>query len=456
MRIRLFVSVSAAPAGARPASIRGKTMSKLTYPKYANTCGWNAMLPARTPRPPLSEDLTVDYAVVGAGYTGVAAARRLHELDPQARIVLLEATSVGEGSSARNSGFTAPDVLPRTASLEMAEKARNQTRLFVEAFDWLTGILRDNDISCDMQKVGSIRAAATEAGEASLRKVVEVARANDLPHTILNREDIRARTGADYYRYGLYLHDTWLLQPAALIRGLADALPAPIALHEESPVEAMRREGAGWRLVTQGGSVLCRTVVLATNGFIPKFGYLKSRMATIFTYAAVTEAVKEDDVGHLGQSAAWGLLPSHRLGTTLRRIGRDRIMVRSLYAHEAEIAQATAERELRARFNRRWPELGHVDFEFVWGGTTAFTMNGAPWWGKLGEGLYASGGCNGSGITKGTMLGRRLAELIRGVGDSREVESIMGEASWIAPEPFRSIGFHLISAVERRKAGLEA
>jgi glycine/D-amino acid oxidase-like deaminating enzyme len=197
-------------------------------------------------------------------------------------------------------------------------------------------------------------------------------------------------------------------------------------------------------------------VVLANNGFIPKLGYLKSRMATIFTYAAVTEAVKEADIGHLGQSPAWGLLPSHRLGTTLRRIGRDRLMVRSLYAHEAEIAPAAAERQLRDRFIRRWPGLGHVGFEFVWGGTTAFTMNGAPWWGKIEDGLYASGGCNGSGIAKGTMLGRRLAELIRGVGDPREVESVMGEASWIAPEPFRSIGFHIISALESRKAGLEA
>ncbi|WP_306225214.1 NAD(P)/FAD-dependent oxidoreductase [Bosea beijingensis] len=431
-------------------------MSKLTYPKYTNLCGWTAMLPVRTPRAALSEDVTVDYAVVGAGYTGVAAARRLHELDPQARIALVEATTVGEGSSARNSGFTTPDVLPRTASMEMAEKARNQTRLFTEAFDWLQGIIRDNDIACDMQKVGSIRAAATEEGEATLRKVAEVARANNLQHTILDRAGIRERIGADYYRYGLHMHDTWLLQPAALIRGLVDALPANITLYEQSPVRDISREGSDWRLRIEGGSIRCRTVVLANNGFIPRLGYLKSRMATIFTYAAVTEAVKGADIEHLGQSPAWGLLPSHRLGTTLRRIGRDRLMVRSLYAHDAEIVQSTAIRELRDRFQRRWPALRHVEFEYVWGGTTAFTMNGAPWWGKLEDGLYASGGCNGSGLAKGTMLGRRLAELIRGVGDAREVEAIMGEASWIAPEPFRSIGFRVISALESRKAGLEA
>lgn len=431
-------------------------MSRLTYPDYAHRCGWNAMLAPRMPRPALTQDLSVDYAVIGAGYTGLAAARRLHELDPQARIVVLEATTVGEGSSARNSGFTSAFVLPRSAAMATAEKARKQSRLFAEGFDWLSGIVRDHGISCDMRKVGAIRAAATEAGEASLRQVAEIALANGIPHTVLGRDGIRDRTGADYYRYGIFLHDNWLLQPAALIRGLADALPEAITLHETTPVREMRRDGAGWALLTAAGAVRSRTVVLANNGFIPKFGFLRSRMATIYTYAGVTEALTGNDIGHLGASEAWGLLPSHRLGTTLRRIGRDRLMVRSLYAMEKEVAPEIVSRELRNRFHRRWPGLSHVGLEYVWGGATALTMNGAPWWGQLAEGLYASGGCNGSGIAKGTMLGRRLAELIRGIGDPREVPSIMGEASWIAPEPLRSIGFRVVSALESRKAGLEA
>lgn len=431
-------------------------MSKLTYPEYTDVCGWNAMLPLRISRAALASDLSVDYAVVGAGYTGLAAARRLHELDPQARIVVLEATTVGEGSSARNSGFTSAFVLPRTASMAMAQKARDQSRLFTEAFDWLTGIIRDSGIDCDMQKVGGIRAAATEAGEVSLRQVAEVAVANGIPHSILGRDDIRDRTGADYYRYGIFLHDNWLLQPAALIRGLADALPDAITLCESSPVRKLRRDGSGWVLVTDGGAVRAGTVVLANNGYIPKFGYLKSRMATIYTYAAITEAVTGDDIGHLGQSAAWGILPPHRLGTTLRRIGPDRLMVRSLYALESEVPRGKVVRLLEDRFHRRWPALKHVGLEYVWGGTTAFTMNGSPWWGRIAQGLYASGGCNGSGIAKGTMLGRRLAELIRGTGDGRDVVSIMGEANWIAPEPLRSIGFRVVSELESRKAGLEA
>jgi glycine/D-amino acid oxidase-like deaminating enzyme len=431
-------------------------MSKDIFPNYSSPCGWNAMLPKRTPRSPLQNDLTVDYAIVGAGYTGLAVARRLHELDPQARIAVFEASSVGEGSSARNSGFTGSEVLPRTATLAGAEKARRQTALMRESFDWLKGTVTSAGIECDLQKVGSIRAAATEAGEASLRQVVEVAKANGISHTVLGRDEIAERIGSEYYRFGIYLNDTYLLQPAALIRGLADALPDGIALHENTAVQRLKRNGEGWELLTDGGVVRARSVALANNGFIRRLGYLKLRMTTIFTYAAVTRPVSDADLGHLGQSPAWGLLPSHRLGTTLRRIGRDRLMVRSLYAHEHEVPVGEASAKLHNRFIRRWPGLHNVELEYVWGGATAFTMNGAPWWGKLEDGLFASGGCNGSGIAKGTMLGRHLAELMLGTGDPAKISGAMGTASLIAPEPFRSIGFQIVSAIESRKAGLEA
>jgi glycine/D-amino acid oxidase-like deaminating enzyme len=431
-------------------------MSKQTFPSYSDLCGWNAMLPKRAPRSPLQTDLVVDYAIIGAGYTGLAIARRLHELDPQARIAVFEASTVGEGSSARNSGFTGSEVLPRTATLAGAEKARRQTALMSESFDWLKDIIETAGIECDLQKVGSIRGAATEAGEASLRHVAEVAKANGISHSVLSRNEIAERIGSDYYRFGVYLNDTYLLQPAALIRGLADALPTDIAFYENTAVQRLKRNGGRWELLTDGGVVRARNVALANNGFIRRFGYLKLRMTTIFTYAAVTHPVSEADLGHLGQSPAWGLLPSHRLGTTLRRIGRDRLMVRSLYAHENEVPMDEAIAKLRDRFVRRWPTLAHVGLEYVWGGTTAFTMNGAPWWGKLEDGLFASGGCNGSGIAKGTMLGRHLAELMLGIGDPAKISSAMGTASLIAPEPFRSIGFQIVSAIESRKAGLEA
>jgi glycine/D-amino acid oxidase-like deaminating enzyme len=431
-------------------------MSKLKFPLYSNSCGWNAMLPPRKPNQALDRSIQVDYAIIGAGYTGHAIARRLAELKPQAKIAIFEATTIGEGSSGRNSGFTGPDILPRAATVAGAQKAKEQSRLMHSAFNWMLDIIKENQIECNMRQVGSIRGAATELGEQSLKGVAEVARVNNIRHEVLNREQIAERIGSDYYRFGIHINDTYLLQPAALIRGLFDRLPDNVTLYENTPVSDISRQPNGWELQTAAGSVKAKSVAFANNGFVRKFGYLKLRMANIYTYAAVTKSVAEKDRLHLGQAAHWGLLPSHRLGTTLRRIGDDRLMVRSLYAHEAEVSPQEAQTKLRDRFERRWPSFKHVEFEYLWGGTTAFTMNGAPWWGQLNDGLFASGGCNGSGITKGTMLGIKLAELMCGVGDAAEVPKIMGLASRIAPEPFRSIGFHIISSFERKKAGLEA
>lgn len=429
-------------------------MTNLTYPVYSTACGWNAMLPPRTPTPALQGNARARYAVIGSGYTGLAVARRLAELEPESEIMVLEATTVGEGSSARNSGFTGKDVLPRGVSLERAEEARRQTKYHAEGFDWLMDQIQDHGIVCDLQRVGSIRAAATELGERGIRATVEVVRKNDIEHEVLSTDELEHRIGTRYYRIGLFLKDTYLLQPAALIRGLADSLPSNVRLHENTPVLSMHHSGK-WQLRTRDGVVTADKVALTTNGFIKKFGYLKSRLVTIFTYAAVTEAMSASDAAMLGSDAAWGVLPAHRLGTTLRRIGSDRLMVRSLYGYEHETDTRDVEQALTERFNRRWPDLRHVKFEYVWGGTTALTMNGSPWWGRVDTDLYASGGCNGSGIAKGTLLGKRLAELMTGGSRHDDMIAALGTANWIAPEPFRTVGFHVVSTLEKRKAGLE-
>jgi glycine/D-amino acid oxidase-like deaminating enzyme len=139
----------------------------------------------------------------------------------------------------------------------------------------------------------------------------------------------------------------------------------------------------------------------------------------------------------------------------VRRVGEDRLMVRSLYAYERELPAAEVRETLTSCFHRRYPQLSHVALEHVWGGTTALTMNGAPFWGRIDDDLYAFAGCNGAGVVKGTALGKRLAELITGHGDQADVAAAYGAPSRVAPEPFRSIGFRIISAIQRRKAGAE-
>ena len=424
------------------------------FPDYPDACGWTALLAPRVPKPAAVGEIAVKYAVVGAGYTGLAAARRLAELDPAAGIVVLEATTAGEGSAARNSGFASPRDLPGGTSSAELQHTAALNRFGEEGFAWLLALMERYGIDCDLQLTGRIKGAATDAGAEVVRGLYEGARRLGVPHAFLDVGQMEERIGSRYYKCGLYTEEGYLLQPAALIQGLADALPDNVVLYENSPVQALRRQGK-WHLETPAAHVTAECVVMATNAAVKNFGYLRDRLVTIYTYAGITEALAPGDAAQLGSMRNWGLLPAHRLGTTVRRVGADRLMVRSLYAYERGIAQDLVREGLTGCFRRRYPGLSHVGLEFIWGGTTALTMNGSPFWGRIDEGLYTSAGCNGAGIVKGTVLGKRLAELIAGQDSEQAVRATYGRANWVAPEPFRSIGFRVISAIERRKAGLE-
>jgi len=430
-------------------------MRNATFPVYPDKCGWNAMLPARRPTPPASGAITAKYAIVGAGFTGLAAARRLNELDPDADIVMLEATTVGEGSSARNSGFLTPADIAGSVDPSAVEKNILRNRYVTDGFNDLLALITRHGIDCDLHQTGRIKAAATASGETSVRDLLAIVKALNVPHVLLDADQLRARIGTSYYRLGLFTEIGNLVQPAALIRGLADALPAAVQLYEQSPVLAIRRQGR-WRLDTTDARITADTVIMAANSSIKSFGYLRDCLVTIYTYAAITKAMSSADSARLGEMSAWGLLPAHRLGTTLRRVGTDRFLVRSLYSYERGISPEHASSELLARFHRRYPELAHIDFDHIWGGTTALTMNGSPFWGRIDDDLYTSAGCNGSGIVKGTVLGKRLAEFIRGQNVAPDLVAAYGNANWIAPEPFRMLGFKAVSAIERRRAGLES
>lgn len=424
-------------------------------PIYDARCGWNQMLPARAAKPPLTGNANAKYAIVGAGFTGVAVARRLAEIDPSAEILLLEGTEIGEGSAGRNSGFANPRDKAGGLSPDDAARAEALNRFTYEGFTWLEDLIARHGIDCELEPTGRITAAATELGEAKIREMVEGAEKLGAPHLHLGRDDLRRRIGTDYYRSAYFTEEGYLLQPAALIRGLADSLPVNVRLCENTIVTRLERQGMGWQLTCGSGSATAETVILATNAATRLFGYLRDRLVTIYTYAAVTEEMSDGDAAHLGEMPGWGLLPAHRLGTTVRRVGPRRLMVRSLYSHEQPLPIAEVRTALADCFHRRYPALGHVKLEYVWGGTTALTMNGAPWWGRLDRNLHVSAGCNGSGLVKGTILGKRLAEHIGRGDDQSALVNIYGTANWVAPEPFRSIGFNVVSAIQRRKAGAE-
>ncbi|UEQ03743.1 FAD-binding oxidoreductase [Halomonas profundus] len=425
-------------------------MPHTTHPSHQRPCGWNAWLTERQPRPALSGQSEADVVIIGAGYTGFAAASAWQQARPEDRIKILEADQVGEGSPGRNSGFMLEIALANDARPEELERMEKLNALSRQTMALLRERVERLGIDCQLERSGTYRAARSTIGQRALSQYEEFLKAAGLSCQTLNGSQLAERIGTRYYTQGIYSPDCYLVQPAALIVGLADSLEAGIELHEHSPATQIVPDGKKWRVTTPEGEVTAGQVILANNAFSRALGADPSRLTAIYTYAAITDPLPQPERQRIAETT-WGLLPAHRLGCTLRTTADGRLMIRSRYSYEREADNARIEAELKVSLEARYPELTPVRFDKVWGGTTGLTHNGAPLWGAIQPGLYVSAGCNGGGIVKGTFLGDALARYALGQ-PVEDIASLFGKASWMPPDPVRRLGFYLTSEMERRKA----
>jgi glycine/D-amino acid oxidase-like deaminating enzyme len=429
-------------------------MRASSYPEYHRPCGWNALLPARSANAALASDTHCHVAIIGAGYTGLAAARRCAELEPAATIAVLDSSEIGEGNPGRNSGFMLEIALANDAEPGQLERMTACNRLIGIAMAGLRNLTEKHDIPCDLVRAGTYRAAAGASGVAALQKYRDFLEAAKLPYEALDRRQLQERLGTELYREGLYSPHCYLVQPAALVRGLADSLPPSITLYENSPVVSIERSKGKWTIRTPVAAIRAPRVIMANNAFCKQLGIARSRIVAMFTSAALTEPLPRELVDVLGSDPNWGLLPAHRLGSTLRRTADGRLLIRSLYGYEREMDSGQVEAKLRAALQRRFPRLADVTFASLWSGATGFTLNGAPVWGEYEPGLFVSTGCNGGGVVRGTLFGKLLADLAFG-RETPDVPALFGKASWMPPEPLRRLGFRILSGIESYKGRAE-
>ncbi len=409
--------------------------------------GCNALLPERKPTPALSGSHRADVVIIGAGFTGLACARRWQELAPDARIVVIDASEIGEGNPGRNSGFLLEIALADDADSQSTNRMEQCNRLTRDAMQRIVTDVQACADPVDLEKAGTYRAAASEIGLRALNAYEAFLKAASLPYRRLDQQALRAEIGTDFYQAGLYSPDCYLAQPAAVIRAIASHLPGGVVLHENTPATRIARQAGRWFIQTPAGELTSAALVLANNSFARNLGVARSRLAAVYTYAGLTAPLPPETLAGLGSNANWGILPTHRLGSTLRRTRDGRLLVRSLHDYEREGQPTDVRRALQDRLWRRFPDLTGEDFEHVWGGAVGFTYNSSPLWGEIDTNLFAACGCNGGGTVKGTLFGRLLAELAQGE-PVPDVSALFGKASWMPPEPVRAIGFHARATLE--------
>lgn len=424
-------------------------------PNDDDACGWTALLPALPPARRLRGDERADCAVIGAGFTGLAAARRLATLRPDWRIAVLEAQRVGGGASGRNSGFVVD--LPHYIPARGLEGNLRLLRLGRAGLQRLRELVRAHAIDCDWMERGRLHTAAGDEGMRALERFLAGADALGEPIERLDRDALAALVGTSYYRAGARTPGTVMVQPAALVRGLARSLPENVDLFEESPVCALH-SGGGFRLESGAGSLTAARLFVATNGFTPALGLLRDRLFPLLTFASLTRPLTSGEAAALGGEPVWGLVSESPMGTTLRRLRDGRLLIRNTVRYRPSL-RSDAGYRLRVRKRHRgglcarYPVLDAVDFEYTWGGVMGASFNGAHFFGRLAPDLFAAAGYNGVGVAMGTISGALLADLALGADSAllADMQALPGP-DWIPPEPALGVGVRATLAYLSKKA----
>ncbi len=436
-------------------------------PKHRGPAAWSAILGDGAPSNPLAENRTADVVVIGAGFAGLSAARRLRQLDPALRVVVLEASRIAEGASGRNSGFMID--LPHELTSEDYAGAGDDRALIAlnrHAIAFARAAVAEYQIDPNFfDPAGKVNGATSAQADTHNRSYAKHLDSLGEAHETLDAQSMQALTGSQHYRSGLYTPGTVMLQPAGYIRGLAAGLSSEVAIHDQSPVTALHRTGPDWSVETPGGTVQAPKVILANNGHLESFGFAKGRLMHLFLYASMTPELDAEALGRLGGADRWGITPSDPMGTTMRRIdtgqGGNRIVTRTcatlrsgMAARAGDLARAT--RIQRQKFDQRFPQLAGLAPQYEWAGHLCLTLNGVAVLQELEPGLYSACAQNGLGTARGTLTGIGAAEMA--MGETSDITRHFGAeapAKRLPPRPIRDIGANAVLRWKERQAAAE-
>ncbi len=365
---------------------------------------------------------SVDVAVIGAGFTGLSAARTLAKRG--AKVSVLEAETIGWGASSRNGGMVltgmklSPEVLTKRYGLAATKRMYSAS---LASIDCVEQLVNEERIECDFSRCGHLEVASKQSHfDAYARSVDLLARDFNHQLRIIPKDELQGEIGADIYYGGIVDDASAGLNPARYVAGLAKAaIRAGACVYEQTRVQSIERTSSGFTLTTPKGNVLAKDVLIATSGYTGKLSRpLLKRVIPIGSFIIATE--------RLSDAQAAELIPRNRMVYDSlnflhywRRTADNRILFggRAAFLPETTNTIRKSEQILMRDLVAIHPQLENVKVEYAWGGTLDFTFDILPHAGEFG-GVHYALGYAGHGVAMATYLGQLMGEKLSGGEDN--------------------------------------
>lgn len=363
-----------------------------------------------------------DVAVIGGGLTGASAALALAKKG--ARVVLLEAGTIGNAASGRNGGMCnngfAQDYGMMSAKLG-TDVANRLYRAFDAGVDLVERLVAEENIDCSFARVGKIKLAAKPEHYDKLLRSQELLAATVDPDThMVSRTDLAGEVGSDRYYGGLVYRKGAGMHVGRFVRGLAEAAARRgVEFHEDTPMTGLRPAPGGGHIVeTPTGRLHAKQVLLASGtSQTGPLGWIRRRIVPVGAFIIVTEPLP---VATLDK-----LLPRRRMSVDTKNLVnyfRTTPDNRLLFGGRARFAvsdPASDEKSgaiLRTALHEVFPELRDARIDYCWGGMVDMTRDRLPRAGER-KGIYYSMGYSGHGTQMSTLMGSIMAEVMDGRTD---------------------------------------
>jgi glycine/D-amino acid oxidase-like deaminating enzyme len=402
---------------------------------------------------PLMNDLKVDVAVIGAGYTGLSSAYHIKRLLPDKEVIVLEAEGAGHGASGRNGGMCLNQPSIDYMSMVHPKSHKLTYDATAQCIKEIAELMKAQGFGSDIRFSGSLLANLDNKGVEKSRDYAAKTASMGIPIEYWDRDRIVKEIGTTVYAGGLYDPNAAEVNPIKMVQALKKAAEKlGVVVYENSPVLDID-EGKPVRLLVggdEGGNhtITADAVVLGTDGYTTKLGFFKNRVVITHTEMAATKELEGDIFSKLG----WGSrIPFHddhiylyHLGTTEdNRItigaGNTEYFFNDGLTYRKDLNKRR--RALRKELVRIYPALKDVEFEYVWSGVMSFSLDMSQSVGVTGSNgnIYYGIGYAGHGVSLAFLFGKVIADTYAGRDNEwRQMPFYQNKLPrYLPPEPLR-------------------